>query len=150
MLINSAAYFHTTYLYNVIRISDWDFAMKNLVYFRNTLRLKLNNSVEKTVDFVYNSVRNRNTLFFYKNHFFRLRLSCSYFWARVWPAFSLDPPWILCLKCFLWSLCFPDQFVSSINIFQNTNFKISNLRLVVLIKVVLIKKCIWSDFREHA
>ena len=38
------------------------------------------------------------------------------------------------------SLRFPDQFASSKNIFQNTNFKISNLRLAVLIKVVFIKK----------
>ena len=48
-------------------------------------------------------------------------------------------PWTLCLKCFS-SLRFPDQFASSMNIFQNNNFKISNLRLAVLIKVVLIKK----------
>ena len=43
---------------------------------------------------------------------------------------------------------FPDQFTSSMNIFQNTNFKISNLRLAVLIKVVLIeKKCIQCTSR---
>ena len=69
------------------------------------------------------------TLFFIRISFW-LRLSCSYFWTRFWPVIS--------------SLRFPDQFASSMNIFQNTNFKISNLRLAVLIKVVLIKKCTWN------
>ena len=70
-----------------------------------------------------------------------LRLSCSYFWTRFWPVFNLDPPWIMFrMLLVISSLRFPDQFASSMNIFQNTNFKISNLRLAVLIKVVLIKK----------
>ena len=79
--------------------------------------------------------------FFYKNQLFLaesqlfLFLNSFYFW----PAFSYDPPWIICLKCFLWSLRFPDQLASSMNIFQNTNFTIWNLRLAVLIKVVLLK-----------
>ena len=33
-----------------------------------------------------------------------------------------------------------DQFEASMTIFRETNFKISNLRLAVLIKVVLIKR----------
>ena len=38
------------------------------------------------------------------------------------------------------SLRFLDQFASSMNIFQNTNFKVSNLSLAVLVKAVRIKK----------
>ena len=59
-------------------------------------------------------------------------------------------------KCYIFkillvisSLRFPDQFASSMNIFQNTNFKISNLRLAVLIKVVLIRKSIFLFFLKH-
>ena len=44
------------------------------------------------------------------------------------------------------SFRFPDQFASSINILQNTNLKISNLRLAVLIKVILVKKKVYIVF----
>ena len=39
-------------------------------------------------------------------------------------------------------LCFHDQFVASMKFFGVTSFELSNLRLVVLIKVVIIKKSV--------
>ena len=47
------------------------------------------------------------------------------------------------------SLRFPDQFASSMNIFQNTNFKISNLRLAVPIKLVLKKRVVYCVKSEQ-
>ena len=82
------------------------------------------------------------TLFFYKNQLFLAEAQLFLFLNSILTSFQPWPPLNYMFKMLLVisSLRFPDQFASSMNIFQNTNFKISNLRLAVLIKVVLIKK----------
>ena len=66
-------------------------------------------------------IREERVPFFIRTSYLWLRLSCSYFWTRFWPAFNLDPPWTICINasCDLSSLRFPDQFASSMNIIQN-------------------------------
>ena len=49
----------------------------------------------------------QSTLFFYiRTNYYWPRLSCSYFWTRFCLVFNFDPPWIICLKYFLWSPLF--------------------------------------------
>lgn len=81
-------------------------------------------------------------LFFYKNQLFLAEAQLFLFLNSILTSFQPWPPLNYMFKMLLVisSLRFPDQFASSMNIFQNTNFKISNLRLAVLTKVVLIKK----------
>ena len=65
---------------------------------------------------------------------------------QPWPPLNYMFKMLLVIS----SLRFPDQFISSMNIFQNINFKISNLRLAVLIKVVLIKKVYFFFFTRNS
>ena len=46
------------------------------------------------------------------------------------------------------SVSFYDQFEANMTIFRETNFKISNLRLAVLLEVVLIKKSVFMTLIE--
>ena len=82
------------------------------------------------------------TTLFYKNQLFLAEAQLFLFLNSILTSFQPWPPLNYMLKMLLVisSLRFPDQFTSSMNIFQNTNFKISNLRLAVLIKVVFMKK----------
>ena len=75
---------------------------------------------------------------FYKNQLFLGEAQLFLIWTRFWPSFNLDPPpplnYIFKILLVISSLRFPDHFASSMNICQNTNSKITNLRLPVLIK----------------
>ena len=91
-------------------------------------------------------------LFFYKNQLFLAEAQLFLFLNSILTSFQPWPPLNYMFKMLLVisSLRFPDQFTSSMNIFQNINFKISNLRLAVLIKVVLIKKVYFFFYKNSS
>ena len=83
-----------------------------------------------------------NTLYLYQ--LFLAEAQLFLFLSSILTFFQPLPPlnYVFKMLLVISSPRFPDQFASSMNIFQSTNFKLSNLRLAVLIKVVLIKKYI--------
>ena len=87
--------------------------------------------------------------FLYKNQLLLAEAQLFLFLNSILTSFQPWPPLNYMFKKLLVisSLRFPDQFASGMNIFQSTNFKISNLRLAVLIKVVLIKKSVCVEWR---
>ena len=77
------------------------------------------------------------------------------FWTRFWPVFNLDPPWIICLKCFLWSppFVFLIKFHLACIFFKivlNFTPNLSKISAWCSYKIVLIKKRVYYSCKKSS